>query len=420
MSSVPRAQFTNSEASIVASSGSSYSSSGRFLPSIARRTRFYPDQQRCADNDVTGSHVIQQTPSQRRVCILPSNEGYDPGNGVSLNMRHRPSFGVERGVESPAKDRRWIYRRTSEEVGSSSPDHPDIQKESSPPLIQGTWQSNPNKVLSFQEETNRKLDRKAIARRHLVVGLTGGTHILDKGGTPGVSRGRDDTRRASSFNCHAGELGLPTTSNGKHCRSTTNSLLKNRAVVRRHSGTDRAREALDNFNTLVHELHAEYHQEYLRQGSTHLAVLSDAGADSSGASHKELLEDEDGMTSGKTNAKLARTSSLTFTDMKFPVGIGFTRYRPLTPNLLLKLDKLKMPAKRRTQQWINNIQGSTRTLSKSSLMDTPIGEQVVEDETGAIRKSNEQRKTNIEVTLPMVETVQPNEDQTKACIHDFL
>lgn len=304
------------------------------------------------------------------------SEGQIADNGMIFNMRQKSTFdeGNNNEVEATLKMRRWIQRRPNEDVRRSpSPENQDSTPDCSSPVLQETWQPNPGKVLIHPEEAiHRKLDRKAIARRHLVCGLNSGNHVTDKKATTvGGLRIKEDVRRACSFNCHtSGELSQLVAPNGKQTTSSTNSLSKNRAVVRRTVGTDRAREAIDSFNSLVHELHAEQHRDYLRQGSAHLAVLSDAGADSSGGSHQEGYEDdEDRLTSGKLTSKLSRTSSLTFTDMKFPVGIGFTRYRPLTPNLLLRLDKLKMPVKRRTQQWVNNIQESKRTLSKSSLVD---------------------------------------------------
>ena len=396
MSAAPRSQLTNGQSSVATLSSAKHSDSGKFLPSIARRTGFSRDSpslipQQCLPDNGKVIQNRQHALPQYSMRLSPDNDRQQQVDGINHNMRQKAALELaDGGVAAALKTRRWIFPKSSEDVKSPSPDYQEIQgyhqADISSPLLQRTWHSNPSRNhIRSEEIITRKLDRKAIARRHLVCGLVGGNHAVDKAATPAGGGGREDARRAHSFNCHTGELSQPLASNLKQNISTHSRNLQR---VRRSSATERARAALDNWNSLVHQLHAEQHQDYLRQGSAHLAVLSDADAETSGGSHREALEDDERFAPTRSHKKICRTTSLTFTDMKFPVGIGFTRYRPLTPNLLARLDKQKLPVKRRTQLWVNTIQETKRTLSKMSVLDAPIEGEAGEVGSCAIRRNS--------------------------------
>ena len=432
MTTDPKTQLTIGQLNFPAVSRTSYSGGGggRFLPSIARKAGLSPESSKnhFPQQLHTDGCGTPQDPHQRTVGFSPGDERQRQAEGLNPVVRQQSIVDLtDRGMEASHKNRRWIYRRPSEGAGSSSPENQEnqgyLQVESHSPLFHAAGQYNPSRIIFHGEETtNKKIDRIAIARRHLVFGLTGGNNFVEKGLTPGGGAGREDTRRAHSFNCHTGELSPPFASHAKVGNSLNSKKVpKGRPAVRRSSATDRAREAIDNWNSLVHQLHAEHHLEYLRQGSAHLAVLSDAGADSSGGSQRVTFDEDDHPLPAKSNPRLSRTTSLTFTDMKFPVGIGFTRYRPLTPNLLARLDKQKLPVKRRTQLWVNTIQESKRTLSKSSMLDIQLGGESGQAGTCAIREGSERAaRENADGTLE-TETKKSGEAQLlRQFSHDFL
>ncbi|RUS82890.1 hypothetical protein EGW08_009355, partial [Elysia chlorotica] len=410
MTTAPGTQYTNGQYTYTTLSSAGYSGSGKFLPSIARRAGYAGESPNLASHQgVSDSdklfHGRQHSSFHNRVNFSPVDDMQHQEGSTNHNPRHKVTVEVADGeMAAVLKSRRWIFHRSSDEVKNSSPNSHDQHADITSPLLQRTWQSNPSRIHIHPEDSmTRKLDRKAIARRHLVCGLAGGHHSLDKGATQAGVGGREDARRAHSFNCHAGELNQSTTADAKQNISTSSrNLLKGRSVVRRSSATERAREALDNWNSLVHQLQAEHHQGQLGHGSAHLAVLSDADADSSPGSHKEPCEHDDQLTPGRSHRKITRTTSLTFPDMKFPVGIGFTRYRPLTPNLLTRLDKQKMPVKRRTQLWVNSIQESKRTLPKASVTESPIEGEAGHSESCAIRKNHERGTRDADRTDMMV------------------
>ncbi|GFO36131.1 hypothetical protein PoB_006263600 [Plakobranchus ocellatus] len=415
MNSVPEAQLASGHPNVPSFAPVTTSNcSGRFLPSIARRAGLYRETSAPTythhkyhhhrPHHYKEQHQQQQhhSPYNHYQQQFQQNVAYDISNDVELQalrqshmMKQKPEVEYpEIEYPSAATTRRWIYRQpnSSQRLSVNAPlgETDKLQSELSQSIQQGCPQPPRLSRVSFaceDQSANRKLDRKAIARRHLVGGLTGGKHALDLGLAGGP---REDTR-SQSFHCISNDhnlcRSLSTSNVRREGAQTSGKFFQNKATIRRSNSMDKAREAIDNWNNLVHELQAEQ-QELRAQLSSHLAVLSDVGS-SGGSNRATIQEDERLAVSGKSSAKVVCSTSLTLTDMKFPVGIGFTRYRPLTPNLLARLDKQKLPAKRRTQQWVNAIQETKRPgMVRSALAKTPGPSEPDSNVSCAIKRDN--------------------------------
>lgn len=158
------------------------------------------------------------------------------------------------------------------------------------------------------------------------------------------------------------------------------------------TSNEKTKAAIQNLNELVQEMHSQNNAGYLSRqynNSPHLAVLSDEDSISSGdyapfpISNNKISSQSPFSYNSKISFLLtspsSKSKSMNFNNSsslysqgisslsnKKLTGLGFTRYRPITPNLLDRLDKLKLSSRKKTQRWINQLQINPRLYNQAA------------------------------------------------------
>ncbi|XP_005089475.1 uncharacterized protein LOC101851234 [Aplysia californica] len=269
-----------------------------------------------------------------------------------------------------------------------SPEEKDLDASQSSQLLQSLRRPAPGSSsklsASFAEmvglqDNEKRMDRKAMARRQLLGGLKPSVSQ-----DHGLGRG---VRRTQSLNYgpHAGNNisngGGPRTGPSEHGKISSPSpeqpskrQLRRTGSLRHTTVSDReTRDTIQNWNELVHELNASHHFPS-RDTQGHLEIVSDSSESPSTLTPVNIIKPK--VVTFNNNGilrqqKQNKKTAISAVHNVFPSGIGITKYRPITPNLLHSLDKKRQPSKRRTQQWLNQIEVNRRAQMTVSLRDEP-------------------------------------------------
>lgn len=229
-------------------------------------------------------------------------------------------------------------------------------------------------------DNDKRVDRRDAARRHLMGGL--------KNSLSPDRAGKLSLRRTQSM------------SGGSHANSNKNNHQWQRAMVadqvtaslqdseghrrpimrlssyKMHLTSDRdARNTIHNWNELVHELNAS-HRVSTQGSQGHLEIVSNSSENGSSSTDVVKCRQPAVISSESNNANRQGTDT-TAAGGTLPAGIGITRYRPITPNLLRHLDKKKQTPRRRTQQWLNQLEIHRRRTNISMTISSKKSGRVV-------------------------------------------
>ena len=225
--------------------------------------------------------------------------------------------------------------------------------------------------LSLHDNEKRvdRLDRRGIARRQLMGGLK--TSV-----SPDRDPNRGSLRRSQSFNKQAGQSGSghwQRASGPSHCSVSPDQSkrsLRGLSSVK----TTTVSDTIHNWNELVHELNAS-HRVPPHGSQPHLEIVSSDSSDSLSSPSANILKNKTpNNISDILPHRSLQTSALSTTRGTFPTGIGITRYRPITPNLLVSLEKKKQNPRRRTQLWLQQVQVHRRAHRTLSMEDSSHGD----------------------------------------------
>ncbi|XP_059143966.1 uncharacterized protein LOC131931259 [Physella acuta] len=204
----------------------------------------------------------------------------------------------------------------------------------------GTSKSS-NFIMVPPEITDAKLARKTLARKQLVGCLNPTNQDLVR---------RSEVTKPA-YTLHASNF-------QQRLRASLNADDRHKwrlSFDHRELNGTKTKEFIENCNKLVLELNAEHRGN---AQTNQLAVLSELSSfDVLSTTNSKHRDNPTAMD----HFLFIRGNSF------YPEGLGVTRYRPLTPNLLTHLDMQKIPAYKQTQQWISKLPLQPRHCNTSSV-----------------------------------------------------